>query len=78
MSPRHGRVRLRGVSHARRFSIPAGHTRRVGVHLTDAGYRRLRRKAARPGSATVTIDMRTDDGDRPDVRRELTVFVQHS
>jgi hypothetical protein len=59
---------------------PDGRVAVESDQLYDAspGARRLRRKAARPGSATVTLDVRTDDGDRPDVRRELTVFVQHS
>ena len=53
-----------------RFSIPAGHARRVRVPLTGRGYRILRRHVARanadgePDAAVVIVDARTDDGER--------------
>jgi hypothetical protein len=47
-----------------RFSIPAGHARRLRVPLTRRGYARLRRQVARMGEATVGVNARTDDGER--------------
>ena len=43
-----------------RFAVPAGHTRRVRVTLTARAYAHARR--ARP--AVLTVELRTDDGDR--------------
>jgi hypothetical protein len=59
------------ISRRVRFSIPAGHARRLSVPLTGRGYRILRRNVERakadselPRDAIVVVDARTDDGER--------------
>jgi hypothetical protein len=52
------------ISRRVRFSIPAGHARRLQVPLTCLGYRTMRRTLARESRASVRLDARSDDGDR--------------
>jgi hypothetical protein len=52
------------ISRRVRFSIPAGHARRLRVPLTCHGYRTLRRTLARNAEAVVRLDARTGDGER--------------
>lgn len=69
-----GSVQLRGydlttergytLSPRRRFSIPAGRSKRFRVRLTDAGYRRLRTQVKRDTDATAIVQVRTNDGDQ--------------
>jgi hypothetical protein len=52
------------ISRRLRFSILAGHAHRLHVPLTCAGYRRMRAELARESAAIVSLDARTDDGER--------------
>lgn len=77
-------IHAQAISPQVRFSIPAGHTRRLRVPLTGNGYRILRRELARDKAdskptrqAFVVLDARTEDGGRFPGEAQLDGVPEH-
>ena len=69
-------VNVHTISHAERFVIPIGKSKRIRVRLTARGYRILRRYVAAEGDALVGVDARTaDHADLPDHRAQAILVL---
>ena len=65
--------RTKPISGRVRFSIPAGQAHSMHVPLTCRGYRMMLRELRRDARAAVTLDARTEDGERYPVELWFTV-----